>query len=73
MYRFLSNMDTKKDYQQIMLHISLITLFLNQRTRKFMFLVIFVLTKVFDCVNHELLLFKLGYYDTQSEIFDWFK
>jgi hypothetical protein len=26
-----------------------------------------------DCVNHELLLFKLHYYGVQEEILDWFK
>jgi len=29
--------------------------------------------KTFDCVNHELLLFKLNYYDIQGKILDWFK
>jgi len=29
--------------------------------------------KAFDCVNHELLLFQLNYYDTQGDVFDWFK
>ena len=31
------------------------------------------LAKAFDCVNHEVLLFKLNYYGTQGEILDWFK
>ena len=31
------------------------------------------LVMVFDCVNHELLLFKLNYYGIQGEILDWFK
>ena len=31
------------------------------------------LAKVFDCVNHELLLFKLNHYGIQGEILDWFK
>ena len=31
------------------------------------------MVKVFDCVNHELLLFKLKYCGTGGEIFDWFK
>jgi len=33
----------------------------------------FNLAMVFDCVNHELLLFKLNYYGIQGEILDWFK
>jgi hypothetical protein len=31
------------------------------------------LAKAFDCVNHELLPFKLNYYSTQGEILDGFK
>jgi len=74
MYWFLSNLDSKKAYQLIMFHISLQILLLRHVTRKCMFLVFFCdLVMVFDCVNHELLLFKLNYYGTQEEILDWFK
>jgi hypothetical protein len=31
------------------------------------------LAQVNDCVDHELLLFKLHYYSVQGEILDWFK
>ena len=64
-------MDSKKAYQLIILHTRLKILFLNNRTRKCVFLIFFCdLTKEFDCVNHELFLFKMGYYGIQGEILD---
>ena len=31
------------------------------------------LAKVYDCVNHKILLQKLKYYGKQGSIFEWFK
>jgi hypothetical protein len=33
----------------------------------------FVISKSFDCVNHEILLLKLHYYGIQGTVANWFR